>query len=166
MRKPAFTIIELLVVLIIIGLLLAAAAVGLGNARKGARDARRIGDILLISKAIDQYAYVNRGTYPTDTPTPNATKMCAGDIDNLDLSAFPKNSIPVDPHPFKLAGCDNMEDGYIYRIPHKGFAYSLEVGLEGNKPTDEPNFKTAAELNENLMVNSKRQRYFLLGPAK
>ncbi len=55
MKRRAFTIVELLVVISIIGLLAAAATLTLSNSQRRARDAKRIADIGLISDSIQQY---------------------------------------------------------------------------------------------------------------
>lgn len=60
-----FTLIELLVVIAIIGLLSTIIAAPIQNARKKARDAKKIAEIKAIELALDQYAEANRGSYPS-----------------------------------------------------------------------------------------------------
>lgn len=59
MKRPAFTLVELLVVIAVIGLLSTVAMVALNSSRAAARDAKRKADLLQISKAIDLYADAN-----------------------------------------------------------------------------------------------------------
>lgn len=59
-----FTLIELLVVIAIIGLLSTVIAAPIQNARKKARDAKKIAEMKAIELALDQYAEA-QGEYPT-----------------------------------------------------------------------------------------------------
>src|SRR5574344_1981640 len=54
-NKKAFTLIELLVVIAIIGILSTLAVVSLQNARKSARDAKRIADVKQMQTALELY---------------------------------------------------------------------------------------------------------------
>jgi len=67
-REKSFTLIELLVVIAIIGLLATVVMVSVGSVRAKARDAKRIGDIKELSKAIEMYYLENDG-YPGETAT-------------------------------------------------------------------------------------------------
>jgi uncharacterized protein (TIGR02145 family)/prepilin-type N-terminal cleavage/methylation domain-containing protein len=64
-NKKAFTLIELLVVIAIIGILSTLAVVALQNARKNARDAKRIADIKQIQTALELY-FNDAGAYPAE----------------------------------------------------------------------------------------------------
>lgn len=63
-NNKAFTLIELLVVISIIGLLASVILVSLNSARSKARDAKRIGDINQLAKALELY-FDKHDTYPT-----------------------------------------------------------------------------------------------------
>src|SRR5579859_3668956 len=79
-RRKAFTLIELLIVIAIIGLLAVLAATSLGGARTRARDTRRIADLNNIMKAL-QLGHGQNGVYPATTPTtigtPTTDNLCA-----------------------------------------------------------------------------------------
>ena len=62
-KKSGFTLIELLVVISIIAILSAIGMTVFSGVQKGARDARRKGDIDAISKALEIYKSLN-GLYP------------------------------------------------------------------------------------------------------
>mgnify|MGYP003510883787 CR=1 FL=1 len=64
-RARGFTLIELLVVIAIIGLLSTIIAAPIQNARKKARDAKKIAEIKAVQLALDQHAEANAGQYPT-----------------------------------------------------------------------------------------------------
>lgn len=59
-----FTLIELLVVIAIIGLLSTIIAAPIQNARKKARDAKKIAELKAMQLALEQYAESNSGNYP------------------------------------------------------------------------------------------------------
>jgi len=63
-NRAAFTLIELLVVISIIGLLSTIAVTAMGSSQMAARNARRMGDMMQIAKALDLY-YNDFGAYPT-----------------------------------------------------------------------------------------------------
>jgi prepilin-type N-terminal cleavage/methylation domain-containing protein len=182
-RHRAFTIIELLVVIIIVGLLIAAAAYSFNDARQNNRNTKRMGDAILISQAIDQYAVTNRGNYPQIAT--DAT--CADSLATaLDLSLFPDRTIPTDPYPQISRGPDNAcvnagaKAGYTYypRQLSRGNAafyakarYVIAIGLEGQKPSDELVFLAPSQVNATignsypdvLSGNPPRTQYWLIG---
>ena len=59
-----FTLIELLVVIAIIGLLSTVIAAPIQNARKKAKDAKKLAELSAVRLALDQYAEGNNGNYP------------------------------------------------------------------------------------------------------
>ncbi len=63
MNKKGFTLVELMVVVAVIAILATALLVGLGGARKRARDARRVSDMKQVQNVLELY-YAKVGTYP------------------------------------------------------------------------------------------------------
>jgi len=66
MKKKAFTLVELAVVLLVIGILAGLLLRNLGGFTASARDQRRIGDLRNVSAYITNY-YARTGQYPTAT---------------------------------------------------------------------------------------------------
>ena len=184
--KKAFTLLELMLVITIIGLLYAGAAAGFTAARRSGRDATRLCNVMLISKAIDQAYLTNHNLYPHNANGGSDSTMCADQIldaagtnpNNLDLSLFTGRAIPKDPSPATPSvNCANMLNGYTYHTEygHSGSStknlaalqqvnYSLEVGLENQKQQDETTFHSENELqNVNTVVSPNRYRYILNG---
>lgn len=64
-RRSAFTLVELLVVVAIIGILATIVLVGLGAARIRARDTRRVSDLRQLQTALQLYADAHGGDFPT-----------------------------------------------------------------------------------------------------
>ncbi len=105
MKKNAFTIIELVVVMAILGLLAAAVVVGFGKQQAAGRDAKRKADLSTINTALQSYL-ADKGTMfdsvadsggswdVSSLPTsgPNATDFLSTLVSNSYLS-----KVPVDP---------------------------------------------------------------------
>ena len=62
-HSKSFTLIELMVVVLIIGLLAAMVIINVDHARKKGRDAKRIADLTSVASALQLY-YADRHTYP------------------------------------------------------------------------------------------------------
>ena len=112
MSRRAFTLVELLVVITIIGLLSTIAVVSLSSARSKARDTKRIADIRQISTAMQMYQQDN-GTYPR----PSLLVSCSGgDSGHFCLGHGSAGSCWTGSMP----GCTALDDAlapYIAKIP-------------------------------------------------
>lgn len=64
-KNRGFTLAELLVVIAIIGILSAMIVANVSDSRKKARDAKRKADLKSIQTALELYANVNSGKFPT-----------------------------------------------------------------------------------------------------
>jgi general secretion pathway protein G len=68
MRARGFTVVELLIVIVVIGILAAVSMVAYSTVQQRARDAKRVSDAKNIVKALESYKASN-GNYPLPTPT-------------------------------------------------------------------------------------------------
>jgi len=68
-RQSAFTLLEMLVVIGIIGILVAMGAVSYSTAQKKARDAKRKQDLKAIQNAFEQYYSICNYKYPVPIPS-------------------------------------------------------------------------------------------------
>lgn len=109
-RNSGFTIVELLIVVVIIGILAAIVAVAYGNVTANSKDTKRAADLSAIQKALEMY-YIDNGGYPrcgaTGPNTPPAlgagtATACLTD----DLVPTYMASIPTDP---------TNSGSYVYR---------------------------------------------------
>lgn len=137
MSKSAFTLVELLVVVAIIGILSTLSVVSFNSARQKSRDTRRVSDIRQIQTALEMYA-INRpdGLYPI-TSSANIQGLCLdgsqeGFVASCGEPIFLKK-IPANPQP---GGRD-----YIYSSD--GMSYTLTYELEGKISSLDPGPATA-----------------------
>lgn len=108
MNKKSFTLVELLVVIAIIAILATGLLVGLGTARKKARDARRIADLRNVQNALEAY-YAQNNKYPQAT-----------DWESLESelkSAGITSQLPNDPltgQEYDYTDCDGQQRYILY----------------------------------------------------
>src|ERR1051326_1890982 len=89
-----FTLIELLVVIAIIGLLASVVLVSLNGARQKSRDAKRMGDINQLAKALELFFDDNK-SYPTSSAGGSVTTVLAGMVPKY-MTSLPKSPSPAD----------------------------------------------------------------------
>ncbi len=104
--RSGFTLIEILVVISIIGLLVAAGLASFTNSQKRARDTKRRADLKSIQTAMEQYYEDHSYAYPTN-------------LNDLN-SYFPNNAWPVGP----------KEESYTSGFTSNATSYSKAVVLE------------------------------------
>ena len=102
MKTKGFTIVELLIVIVVIGILAAISLVAYTNIQSKARDSDRKSDIAAIKKALELY-YIDNGTYPSSSgsTTINGSWTTSADAswDNLSSQLVPNymSALPKDP---------------------------------------------------------------------
>lgn len=112
--KKAFTLIELLIVIAIIGVIVSISFVSFSNVRQKARDTQRIADIKLLQKSLEDY-YRNEGSYP-DSLTPGQSLVGSSS------HAIYIATIPQNPAPRNDGNCPNSE----YTYAKDGNSYSID----------------------------------------
>lgn len=120
-KKPhGFTIVELLIVIVVIGVLASIVIVAYNGVQDRARDARRKSDITSVQKKIELYAVTNE-TYPVTTNNPKSNWKAADVRTDAncfsgtsqedwipDLTALPQSD------PAGGTGVDGMQGCYLY----------------------------------------------------
>lgn len=114
--RNGFTLIELLVVISIIGLLSSVSMAALSTARKKARDARRIHDLVQLRNAYEMY-FIDKGAYPNAYGAPGSANC--GSIAYPDANRIPTsyiNPIPQDPlfNPAVDTSGNELPHAYLY----------------------------------------------------
>ena len=88
-KKKGFTLIEMLIVIVIIGILAAALIPRLSSARGRANDVARKADLAQVAAALVSYQ-IDRGSYPT---TAGALSTISGSLNSAGM-----DNIPSDPN--------------------------------------------------------------------
>ncbi len=112
--KKAFTLIELLIAIAIIGIIISVSFVSFSNVRQKARDTQRIADIKLLQKSLEDY-YRNEGAYP-DSLTPGQSLVGSSS------HAIYIATIPQNPAPRNDGNCPDGE----YTYSKNGNSYSID----------------------------------------
>ena len=123
-KQGGFTLLELLIVIVIIGILALIIVPGLASGPKRARDAQRKSDMRAVKNALETY-YNDKNTYPTPTGTNGSTTY----FSNLSAVLTPDYlpTVPTDPR-------SGTTTGYVYGVNSTTTAtkYVIEANMENN----------------------------------
>lgn len=118
-KKKGFTLIELLVVIAIIGILATLAVVSLQNARKNARDAKRIADVRQMQTALELY-YNDWQEYPQADIFTDET-IASGSA-SVYMTTVPDAPTPAD------GTCSTTANTYAYSTTSTSYEISFCLG--------------------------------------
>ncbi len=131
-----FTIVELLIVIVIIGILAALVIVSYNGIQSRARDTERIVKVKAMAKAIEQY-YVDNGYYPTIQDGNGIESTCGSQTENwghCDRNKILTDTIApylkVDPVSMSSATQGNYYYYYTSQSTNNWQYYGLSVKLE------------------------------------
>ena len=127
MKKKAFTLIELLIVIAIIGLLATISIVVLNGAREKSRDAKRVSDIQVIRTALEQH-WLYAASYPSAATAMNLGTGSAAALTSNGFEASPTGEIYLQQVP---TGPTSGEY-YVYLSDNPTVGYSIQFATEGN----------------------------------
>lgn len=139
-EQRGFTIVELLVVIVVIGILAAITVVAYNGIQQRARDAQRLSDIKTITQALELY-YLDKGEYPAGSGSTTINSSWSTTADNswsnLEAALQPYISkLPTDPvnskgtttaHDPTQASNSSMR-AYSYYSNTPGFSYCGVTG--------------------------------------
>lgn len=166
-QLKGFTLIELAVVLLVIGILATLLIRNFGGFTGAARDTRRIADIRNVSVMLSAY-YVKLGRFPTSTYAVNSDSWKTGfanELINLGIIAAP-GELVNDPSAaagsfYKYYACDRDQTSDAYSI---GSAYILVAKLEAPTTNDEI-YKGSIDPNQVILCNASDNTSVLNSPT-
>ncbi|MGN6330311.1 MAG: type II secretion system protein [Motilibacteraceae bacterium] len=142
-RSAGFTIVELLIVIVVIGILVAITIVAYNGVQARARDSARIDKIKSIAQAIELYK-VDNGQYPPILDDQGVETTCGSQTENWghcdrnkQLADMLAPYIKIDPTSLSDATQGNYWYWYTSQSSDNYQTYGLMVYLEGNGGQDD-----------------------------
>lgn len=160
-----FTIVELLIVIVVIGILAAIVIVAFNGVTRSARDGARVSKVKAIEKALERYFLANN-RYPPIQDAHGFESVCGtqtvnhGHCDrNQELATALAPYMRIDPLSLSTAAPDSVGRNYYYTSPpgpgssHK--MYGLMIYLEGSGGQNDGGFHDDAYEVGNLVGHCK-----------
>ncbi len=123
-----FTLIEIMIVMLIIGVIATLTMSALSNNRVKSRDLKRVSGINSLQAALDVY-YKDHGVYPTIITPGMPLKSADGSVTYID-------EVPSNPQPRNDNGCPDSD--FIYTIGPNNKTYSLAGCIGDEKNSGKP----------------------------
>jgi len=169
-NQKGFTIVELLIVIVVIGILAAITIVAYNGIQVRAQDTQRATDIANILKTLEAYKTVNDGLFPVATSTAGggsyeaSTETSGTFMEYLTPTYF--NKMPVDPindgsHYYRYYRYSAATVA-TYGCPGRGaLAVLFAIGFEdaANRPTNDPILTCGAQTWSGSNNNLFRYRF-------
>jgi general secretion pathway protein G len=124
-RQGGFTLLELLIVIVIIGILALLIIPNITSAPKKARDTKRKTDITTVRKGLEEY-FVNNNAYPSTGGTGTYQNIATALAPLTTGSAPIIKNLPTDPK-------NSNPSQYAYTYASDGTAYFLNACLENDQ---------------------------------
>jgi prepilin-type N-terminal cleavage/methylation domain-containing protein len=134
--KRAFTLIELLIVIMIVGILSGFIFVSMNSAITASKDAKRKADLSAIAKAISMYSAQNGGALPSTGTSCDVCNGCAGACANLYTNIAPYlTSVPTDPTGstvyYKYTYSATLPSFTLQSTLSTGYTYQFDSSTDG-----------------------------------
>lgn len=152
--KRGFTIVELLIVIVVIGILAAITVVAFNGVQARAHNAKRVSDLTGIAKALELYR-VDNGRYPAAVG-PGAPSGClsapgwncwggSGMTNRFLPAQYYSGNLPQDPQFVDSSACDipnnSLTRAYWYGVNTAGTGFIVGTYIPGLSTSD-PNYVT------------------------
>ena len=154
MKQKAFTLIELLIVIAIIGLLASIVLIATNNARVKARDTKRKADLKQLTTAFELY-FLNNSAYPIAGGPGPACGSFIYESTQLTSSNFTKylSTLPRDPSTYSGNKEYMLLTPDLSPGPASGYYYILAAELENPSAQEISQFNTAMNTIESKYPN-------------
>ena len=139
-QTNGFTIVELLIVIVVIGILAAIVIVAYNGIQDRARDVSKVAKVKEISKAIERY-YIDKGYYPPIIDGSGWESTCGSQTDNWgwcdrdkELTDALAPYMKIDPTTLSASAPDAIDTNYYYASsPNNNWqTYGIRVVLKGD----------------------------------